>query len=251
MKYVQLMKSFIRREPLFRFKILYNIARIVMPEYRFKWPQLDWWDNEMFSHYLEQFDERYGMNTDRRWMLYKLLRLTENVPGDTAECGVFQGADSYIICQSNKQSKFERIHHMFDSFEGVSKPGDNDGDYWYEGSLACSVEKVKENLGSFNKIQFYKGWIPERFSEVENITLSFLHIDVDLYQPTKDSFAFFYPKMNEGGVIICDDYGFNTCPGATKAIDDFLQGKKEQMIPLSSGGGFLIKGLETGTPARL
>ncbi len=49
--------------------------------------------------------------------------------------------------------------------------------------------------------------------------------------------------MNVGGVIICDDYGFATCPGATKAIDEYLRDKPEKMVMLSDGGGFLIKGI--------
>jgi len=51
-------------------------------------------------------------------------------------------------------------------------------------------------------------------------------------------------------VIICDDYGFTSCPGATKAIDQFLKNKKEKMISLSGGGGFLIKGTETSEPLQ-
>ncbi len=52
--------------------------------------------------------------------------------------------------------------------------------------------------------------------------------------------------MNIGGIIMCDDYGFATCPGATKSIDDFLKDKPEKMISLSVGGGFMIKGTKTG-----
>jgi hypothetical protein len=54
--------------------------------------------------------------------------------------------------------------------------------------------------------------------------------------------------MNKGGLILCDDYGFTSCPGATKAINEFLQDKKEKMISLSGGGGFFIKGTETSGP---
>ena len=92
---------------------------------------------------------------------------------------------------------------------------------------------------------------PDRFNEVADRRFSFLHIDVDLYEPTRDSIAFFYPRMNVGGVIICDDYGFATCPGATKAIDEYLRDKPEKMMTLSDGGGFLIKGIPTSDLYRL
>lgn len=100
-------------------------------------------------------------------------------------------------------------------------------------------------MSRFNNVNFYKGWIPDRFAEVADRQFSFLHIDVDLYEPTRDSIAFFYPRMTAGGVIVCDDYGFATCSGATKAIDEYLQDKPEKMVMLSDGGGFLIKGAPT------
>ncbi|HEX3704868.1 MAG TPA: TylF/MycF/NovP-related O-methyltransferase, partial [Vicinamibacterales bacterium] len=62
----------------------------------------------------------------------------------------------------------------------------------------------------------------ERFEFGANWVRILLHIDVDLYEPTRDSIAFLYERMNPGGIVVCDDYGFMTCPGATKAIDEFL-----------------------------
>jgi hypothetical protein len=51
--------------------------------------------------------------------------------------------------------------------------------------------------------------------------------------------------MSPGGIILCDDYGFTSCPGATKSIDEFLNDKPEKMISLADGGGFMIKGVQT------
>jgi predicted O-methyltransferase YrrM len=70
-----------------------------------------------------------------------------------------------------------------------------------------------------------------------------VHIDVDLYNPTKDSLEFFCPRLRPGGIIVCDDYGFSSCPGATAACNEFLADKPEKMIGLSDGGGFLFKGI--------
>ena len=81
--------------------------------------------------------------------------------------------------------------------------------------------------------------------------VSFVHIDVDLYQPTRDSLEFFYPRMNDGGIIIVDDFACSVCPGATRAVEEALSDKPEQMISLSDGGGFLIKGRTTAQRASL
>lgn len=227
---------------LARFSLLRRIARHILPEYRFKWPQMDWWHDREFDHYLEKFDELDGANTDRRFAVSQLLRLTHAIDGDTAEVGAYRGAMSYLILKS--ASDRERTHHIFDSFEGLSRPLSIDGTHWSPGALACCEEELHRNLSEFaGRFTTYKGWVPTRFDEVSRIHFAFVHIDVDLYEPTRDSIAFFYERMNDGGLIVCDDYGFTSCPGATKACDEFLSDKPEKMIGLSAGGGFFIKGL--------
>ena len=228
------------------FELLVLMARIIFPKYRFKWHELDWWESERFDLFLKKFDNYKKFNDDRFWGLSELLRLVRYVEGDTAECGVYRGASSALICSENQQSSFRKIHCVFDSFEGLSEPRAGDGDHWHFGDLTCSLDEVKENLSGFSRVEYYKGWIPDRFEDVESRKFSFVHIDVDLYQPTRDSFEFFYERMSLGGVIVCDDYGFGTCPGATKAIDEFLEFRNEKMLTLSSGGGFMIKGVRTG-----
>jgi len=232
---------------LLRFTILRYAAKLIMPDYRFVWPHMDWWDNAQFNQYLEKFGELGKMNNERKWILSQLMRLTADIDGDTAECGVYHGASSWLILKMNQISDFDnRAHYIFDSFAGLSKPSDIDGVTWEEGSLSCELDVVKQNLKGFQDVYYYKGWIPDRFPEVENKIFSFVHVDVDLYEPTLDSMEFFYPRMSSGGIIVCDDYGFSSCPGATRAIDEFLLDKEEGMISLPTGGGFMIKDRRTG-----
>ncbi|MGH6726108.1 MAG: TylF/MycF/NovP-related O-methyltransferase [Pseudolabrys sp.] len=205
-------------------------------------------DDDSFNRYLRKVGESGGLksiNAGRRLMINQLLRLTQQVPGDTAECGVYLGASSYLICSFIAGSALPKSHLMFDSFEGLSAPVGEDNTHWREHDLQVDFGETARRLSQFKNIHFYKGWIPDRFAEIVDRRFSFLHIDVDLYQPTRDSVAFFYPRMSAGGVIVCDDYGFASCAGATKAIDEYLADKPEKMVMLSDGGGFLIKGVAT------
>ena len=109
--------------------------------------------------------------------------------------------------------------------------------------FACPLDVVQRNLAEFDHVKFYPGWVPERFQEVESITFSFVHIDVDLYQPTLDSFRFFYPRLVKNGIMVFDDYGGQFFPGAPKAIREGLQQLDNYLfVPLPSGQAFLIKG---------
>jgi len=200
-----------------------------------------WRDDAAFEKYYDELvgDEYHSI--DRKYTVNQFLQLIKNVEGDTVECGAYKGATSYLICAFIQQHAPSKTHHIFDSFEGLSKPGGEDGEYWAAGNLTTAEEICRTNLSQFDLVKYYKGWIPQRFSEVASCTFSFVHIDVDLYQPTHDSIAFFYERLNKGGIMLCDDYGFSTCPGAKKAMDDFFINKAEPVIMLTTGQAFIIK----------
>jgi hypothetical protein len=243
-QYLRFVRNIASRNLDRRLEALEPIANGLIPDYRLSWHQMDWWHDEGFNQYLDRFQQRRRFNTHRRWMLWQLLRLIRNVPGDTAECGVWEGASSWLICAATERSG--RTHHMFDSFEGLSAPTAEDGRYWTAGALAAGEDIVRSNLKRFEGgYSTYKGWIPDRFQDVSDRRFAFVHVDVDLHQPTRDSIEFFYPRLEPGGILVCDDYACSTCPGATAAIDSFLGDKPEKMISLDAGGGFFIKGVTT------
>lgn len=234
-----------------RFYALWKIGRWLLPNYQFRFLQLDWQAEEDFKAYLAKFGQVGNLDGGRRWTLHQLARLASSVPGDTAECGVLTGAMSYLICKANEVSQHRRTHYLFDSFEGLSRPGKQDGGYWQAGDLNVHESVVAANLSDCSNFAMMKGWIPSRFAEVADRKFALVHIDVDLHAPTRDSLEFFYPRMSEGGVIIVDDYGSSLCPGATLAVDTLLADKPEKMISLVDGGGFLVKGTPVGSTPKL
>lgn len=230
------------------FNLLVKFGARVLPIYRFTYPQMDWWSDKQFNEYLDFFDERTSFNTHRKYTLAQLMKLVRLVDGDTAECGVFMGASSYLIMKFNADSPFSKTHFVLDSFEGLSDPDVSDGSHWQQGDLSVTEQSFIKNMRNFRPNEHYeilKGWIPHRFSDIEDRKFSFVHIDVDLHQPTKDSIEFFYQRMEPGAILLCDDYGFDTCPGATKAVNDFMVDKPEEIIGLADGGAFFIKGIRS------
>ncbi|MBO6805948.1 TylF/MycF/NovP-related O-methyltransferase [Thalassospira sp.] len=171
----------------------------------------------------------------RHFMLYDLLNLAfDNLgnEGDIAECGCWKGQSTYMIAKLIQQ-RGEASFHVFDSFEGLSSFEDQDIDRNKTRDLthldsrrkhfASDEAKVRANLRNFNFISFYRGWIPDRFPEVEWASYKFVHIDVDMYQPYIDSIRFFYPRMLRGGVLVFDDYGSSGFPGARRAVDELAE----------------------------
>ncbi len=135
-----------------------------------------------------------------------------------------------------------KSYHIIDSFEGLSAPSDRDAlPASYEGMFNSSVESVVSILEEFPDISYHEGWIPKVFSDLPNQQYRFVHIDVDLVEPTIASFEYFYPRLISGGVIVCDDYGSISWPGTKKAVDKFCRKNNAKVLRLSSGQLILIK----------
>lgn len=223
-----------------RYRAAEILAAEIYPKFKFsEYGRLFLEDKEFLDYYRRFMDPDNWHSLDRKYMLAQLLKQTTNIPGDLAECGVYKGASAYLMCRAIQGTN--RHVHLFDSCEGLSVPGENDGDYWVSGALSASEDAIHQALAEFDNYHLYRGWIPQKFTEASKRKFSLVHIDVDLYQPTYDSLQFFYPRVAKGGIIIMDDYGFITCPGAKRAADEYFVGKPEPILMLTTGQGMVIK----------
>jgi len=189
----------------------------------------------------------------RFYMLHQLMQIACDGfggPGDIAECGCWRGHSTYMLCLIAEGAGASDFH-VFDSFEGLSDYGEKDAGGLAPKSpsaaqarqklFAADEEAVRANLARFPFISLYRGWIPERFGEVEDRQFKFVHIDVDLYQPYVDSIEFFYPRLLEGGILAFDDCGSAGFPGARRAVEELEAKFKPRMFlqfPLGGAAWF-------------
>jgi hypothetical protein len=170
---------------------------------------------------------------ERFHSLVQLFRRTLSLQGLVAECGCFRGLSSYLLCCELKRAErgFDgQGYRIFDSFQGLSAPQPEDAvddsdpqadklrQMTRPGQFSAALQDVREALSAFPRIGYFPGWIPEAFPDEPAARYRFVHVDVDVHQPTRDSLEYFYPKLVAGGILVCDDYGW---PGARKAVDDF------------------------------
>jgi O-methyltransferase len=199
-----------------------------------------WRDSELIATYRKFCGENFR-SLERKYTIFNLVGALAHVDGDIVECGVYNGATAYFMALACNKPGRQRKIALFDSFEGLSCPTHLDGQYWRAGALACPEELTRTNLGDIPGIDFFSGWIPTRFGEVADRSFCFVHIDVDLYEPTRDSLEFFFPRLVSRGMLVCDDYGFDSCPGARRAMDEFFADKPDKIIHLPPGQGLVIK----------
>ncbi|VAW44891.1 SAM-dependent methyltransferase [hydrothermal vent metagenome] len=201
-----------------------------------------WLLDSEFRKMFRKLSPHNFFSEERKYTLKEITKSLKNIDGNIAECGCYVGASAWFIANELPNTDF----YLFDSFEGLSEPNKYDQSkpgvhQWKKGDFDVPEELLRKNLSCFRNIHIKKGWIPERFNEVEDKKFRLVHIDVDLYQPTFDSLSFFYERMTPGGIIVMDDYGFLNCPGAFKAANDFIYNKPEQIIQLSTGQGIIIR----------
>ena len=160
------------------------------------------------------------ISNDRLANIIKYADLARPLEGNYAEVGVFRGGSLELIAKLNPDKEI----YAFDSFTGLPRPTEHDN-YHQEGDFKdTDYEGLKFYFERFHhNITLFKGFVPHTFTMIDPFKMySFVHIDVDLYQSVKDSLDYFFPRMVMGGIIIIDDYGFESTRGALVSVDEFV-----------------------------
>ena len=205
--------------------------------------------NNVDSKFLEistAWANQGGQNTvnltpihERYYVVWKYAQYLSDLNGDFVECGAYSGSTSNFMASECKTTL-----HLFDSWQGLSDMSEHDNPLYYDPAhkwpspkFTYDINKTKDNLKHHTNIMYHEGWIPDSLTIDSNI--SFLHLDLAVYQPTRDSLEYFWDKMVEGGVVIVDTHdGWST--GAQKAMEDFFSRLRTiEMLP--TGKAVIIK----------
>jgi hypothetical protein len=163
---------------------------------------------------------------DEAYQVLSCARATDKIEGEIAEVGVYRGGSARLICEV----RGARTLYLFDTFEGL--PVTNHLDSLFgAGQYAASFEAVQTYLSKFPNIHIYKGLFPATSDPVADKRFSFVHLDVDLYQPTRDALDFFYPRLNAGGMFLIHDYLW--AEGVRRAVQEFFAARMEPILELT------------------
>ncbi len=180
---------------------------------------------------------------------------TLDLPGARAECGTYRGATALLLAHAwrSRDPAFKgRDLYLIDSFVGTSESGKHDlipvrgadgasrrEAFFPVAKADISPALVRGYFGEFPDVAICAGWIPPVFATLPERDWSFVHLDVTLYEPTLAALEYFYPRLNTGGVIVCDGSIF--CPGAKKAWDEFCAQRAVPFVVLGNRESILIK----------
>ncbi len=209
-------------------------------------------DNEFNKNY-EIIKDYTLVDKYRCYELWKLMEEVRDVEGAIIEIGVWRGGTGLLIAKKAQTLGINDSVYLCDTFSGVVNAGHNDSTYIGGEHSNAPVEIVKglsEKLIT-NNSKILKGIFPDETSNlIKDDKFRFCHIDVDVYESAKDSFEWVWDRLEVGGIIVFDDYGFDSCDGVRKLVDE-QRGKKDRVVIHNlNGHAIIVKLVKRGLDER-
>jgi hypothetical protein len=175
--------------------------------------------------------------------------IVENkIPGDIVECGVWRGGITQLaaLTMIHLEDTSRKIY-LYDTFEGMPKPEDEDLDWdgnraldtWRTITLKGEKWGFGGDINSVNqlmlstkypkeKIIITKGKVENTIPNVIPKKISLLRLDTDFYKSTLHELNHLFPILVLGGILVIDDYGYYL--GSRKATDEYFKKNKIKML---------------------
>lgn len=162
------------------------------------------------------------------------------IPGAIVECGVWRGGCMMAAAAVLKSAGDFRDLCLFDTFDGMTQPTHADVDLHGNAALdifrkarkrdggsdwcAASLDEVTTAIATtgypMDRVHLVKGRVEDTIPGQAPAKIAVLRLDTDWYESTRHELAHLYGRLERGGVLLIDDYGY--WEGARKAVDEQL-----------------------------
>lgn len=167
---------------------------------------------------------------------YELYKSIIKLPGDVFELGVYKAASLIRLAtfRQTLENDFSRRIVGFDAFgafptDNLTLSEDKEFIENFEGVGGLGLKKSEIiqlfSAKGFSNIFLEQGNIfdslPEYLKQNPHTRISFLHLDLDVKEPTEYALDMLYERVVPNGLIVFDDY--NAVAGESLAVDRFLK----------------------------
>lgn len=207
---------------------------------------------------------KMGYKEKNRSIIKTVATIVSNTTSDGcfSELGVKQGTASVLIAKT-----LNRSGYLFDTW--TTFPSYSKKDLGINSSVNsdCRVRKwsedkikrrIKEKVDTYddcanalkkhgveNLCTMIKGdiarTVPDFFAQNPDLKFSMVHIDCNVYEPTKIGLEYFWPRMVDGGYILVQDAGNKSFKNTAKsfgavwvgvktAVNEFVQGRDDLSV---------------------
>ncbi len=197
--------------------------------------------NKIFEAYNYLIESDDVERLKKLFIRYELFKMSQDIPGDILECGVFKGTGHIFwlkllkIFDPNSNKKVLGFDTFGDFPKSTLKYEKKAAkDFMHEAKL----EKKNLYFKIQNKIK--KSQLAERSELIKGdivktskkyvksnkgFRISLLNLDLDTYEGTKHALNNFFPFLSPGGVVIFDEYGSRGW-GESDAVDEYFKNTK-------------------------
>lgn len=171
---------------------------------------------------------------------YEIFKQQLDVNGSVVEIGVHRGTS--LLAWAHFSAILEPVNYLrkvigFDTFTGFPSlsPKDTKGvsEYLSVGGFAAeddAEDDLRRAVGLFDgnrflnhipKVELVRGdvlqTLPRYVEQHPHLVVSLLHLDADLYEPTRIALELLRPRMPRGAIIAFDELNMDLFPGETLA----------------------------------
>jgi len=155
--------------------------------------------------------------------------LSDGVPGDLIETGVWRGGTTIFMRAMLKAHGADRLVWAADSFAGLPDPDLTtyplDREFEGHGKLDIGIDEVRgwfERYGLLDDgVRFLEGWFKDTLPTLSDRSFALVRLDGDMYGSTIEALTALYPRLSPGGFLIVDDYGaYEAC---RQAVTDYRE----------------------------
>ena len=203
-----------------------------------------WESDKVFNKNYNKIKNFTLVDKYRCWELWELLEQVKELNGDILEVGAWRGGTGSLIAKRLKDLGIKNKVYLCDTFEGVVKAGGKDPNYIGGEHNETSKRSVERLIGDLDldNAPILKGIFPDDTGkEIDNKIFRFCHIDVDVYKSAKDILDWVWERLEIRGIVVFDDYGFETCEGITELVNEYRNHKDRIIMHNLNGHAVMVK----------
>ena len=189
-----------------------------------------------------------GVDKYRAYELWKLVEESSKLKeGSIIEIGTWCGGSGAIISKKARNCSILDKIYLCDTFKGIVKTDKTKDSHMEDGMLNDAtyecVDYLINDVLKIKDVKILEGIFPEETQHniPTNEKFRFCHIDVDVYQGCKDIVDWIWDRLIPGGIIVYDDFGFETADGVTKYVEEQRKFVDRIVIHNLNGHAIIIK----------
>ena len=195
----------------------------------------------LFGRRGEKLKVEWRVNT-ALWAAQQAVRLE----GDFVECGVNTGILSLAICNYLDFNSLDKHLYLFDTYSGIPEDEANYAEtvenIKLKNTYYCDCYEVaKKNFAPWPKALLVRGRVPDTLTTVSIDKVCYLSLDMNVAEPELAALTHFWPKLVRGGIVLIDDYGWETCEQQKAVVDAFAMQVDTPVLLLPTGQGIIVK----------